>query len=434
MLLAALLCAAAALGGPRAARAQTLSYERERGIAMLEVIKSDIKKNYYDPNFHGIDLDARFKAAAEKIKQANSVGQVQAIIAQVLVDFDDSHLFFIAPGKASRTEYGWQMQMVGDKCYVSAVQPKSDAEAQGLAPGDEVYSLDGYEPTRDNLWKMKYFYYSLRPRPVVKLVVVKPDGKRRELEVKSKITEGRVIRGNVESKDFGDFEREAEEAAHLNRHRFYDGIPDLYVWKMPEFNLAEADVDAIMDRARKRKSLILDLRGNPGGYIKTLARLIGNVFDHDVKIGDKKGRKEMKPDVAKTRGGDAVFKGQLIVLVDSNSASSAEIFARVVQLEKRGTVLGDRSAGAVMEAIQYPHEVGVDIVAFYGASITMADLTMADGKSLEKVGVTPDEVLLPTASDMAAGRDPVLARAAALAGAKLDAEAAGKLFPVEWRK
>jgi carboxyl-terminal processing protease len=433
MLLAALLCAAG-FAAPRAARAQTLSYERDRGVAMLEVIKSDIRKNYYDPNFHGVDLDARFKAAAEKIKQSNSVGQIQSIIAQVLVDFDDSHLFFLPPGKAARTEYGWQMQMIGDKCYVSAVQPKSDAEAQGLAPGDEVYSLDGYEPTRDNLWKMKYFYYSLRPKPVVKLVVVKPDGKRRELEVKSKITEGRVIRGNVPGTDFGEFEREAEENARLNRHRFYDGVPDLYIWKMPEFNLPEAEVDSVMDRARKRKALILDLRGNPGGYVKTLARLIGNVFDHDVKIGEKKGRKEMKPDVAKTRGGDAVFKGQLIVLVDSNSGSSAEIFARVVQLEKRGTVLGDRSAGAVMESIQYPHEVGVDIIAFYGASITIADLTMADGKSLEKVGVAPDELLLPSAADMAAGRDPVLARAAALAGAKLDAETAGKLFPVEWRK
>jgi len=60
---------------------QTIGFERERGRQMLSVIKEDIKKNYYDPKFHGIDLDARFKAAEEKIKQANSVGQVQAIIA-----------------------------------------------------------------------------------------------------------------------------------------------------------------------------------------------------------------------------------------------------------------------------------------------------------------------------------------------------------------
>ena len=72
--------------------AQTIGFERERGREMLGVIKSDIKKNYYDPSFHGIDIEGRFRVADERIKQATSVGQIQAIMAQVLVDFDDSHL------------------------------------------------------------------------------------------------------------------------------------------------------------------------------------------------------------------------------------------------------------------------------------------------------------------------------------------------------
>ncbi|MFY9607231.1 MAG: hypothetical protein WAU45_01290, partial [Blastocatellia bacterium] len=63
-----------------------------------------------------------------------------------------------------------------------------------------------------------------------------------------------------------------------------------------------------------------------------------------------------------------------------------------------------------------------------------ADLIMSDGRSLERIGVTPDETLLPTAADIAAKRDPVLARAADVVGFQLSPEKAGGLFPIEWRK
>jgi len=59
---------------------------------------------------------------------------------------------------------------------------------------------------------------------------------------------------------------------------------------------------------------------------------------------------------------------------------------------------------------------------------------MADGKSLERVGVTPDEFLLPTMEDLASERDPVMARAAALVGVEIGPKEAGSLFPIEWQK
>jgi C-terminal processing protease CtpA/Prc len=378
-------------------------------------------------------LDARFKTADEKIEQATSVGHVFGIVAQVLIDFEDSHLFFIPPARANTTDYGWRMQIVGAKCYVSAVKPGSDAEAKGLKPGDLIKSVDGFVPSRENLWKLKYLFYALRPQPGIRVLAQSPDGVERTLDVMAKVKIGKRridLTGADGANDIWDLIREGENEDRIRRHRYYELGNDAMIWKMPQFDLEARQVDDLMGKAKKRKALILDLRGNPGGAEETLKYLLGYFFNG--KIGDIKGRKETKPLMAKSR--DDRFEGKLVVLIDSESGSSAEIFARMVQLEKFGTVIGDRSSGKVMRAKGYSFKMGVDTVVFYEASITDADLLMTDGKSLEHLGVTPDEVALPTAEDLAAKRDPVLTRAAALVGVKLEPEKAGGLFPLEWRK
>jgi len=424
------------MGMLQAAIAQSLnSVDRDRGRTMLQTIKNEIKKNYYDPTFRGIDLEARFKAAGEKLDRANSFGQVLGIVAQVLIDFEDSHLFFIPPQHANTTDYGWQMQMIGDKCYISAVKPGSDAEAKGLKPGDLVKEVDTFTPVRENLWKLKYLYYTLRPRPGMRILVRSADGADRQVDVLAKIRQGKRsidLTGSNGGSDIWDLIREGENEDRLRRHRYYEIGDELLIWKMPQFDLDAQGVNDMMARAKKRKALILDLRGNPGGAEETLKNLLGYFVDHDVKIGDVRRRKETKPLMVKARGDG--FKGRLVVLIDSESGSSAEIFARMIQLEKAGAVIGDRSAGAVMRAKGYSFQIGADTVIFYGASITDADLIMSDGKSLERTGVTPDELLLPTAADLAARRDSALSRAAALVGVKLDPEKADLIFPVEWRK
>ncbi|HKY27911.1 MAG TPA: S41 family peptidase [Pyrinomonadaceae bacterium] len=411
-------------------------FDKDRARTMLNAIKSDLKKHYYDPNFHGMDVDGRFKQAEEKIKVATSLGQIFGIIAQAMIELNDSHTYFVPPDRSYTTEYGWNMQMIGSKCYVVAVKPGSDAEAKGLKEGDEIFSIDGFEPTRENLWKIQYTYQALRPKPGMRLVVIKPDGKEHELDVMAKVKQGkRVLDLTMSStaQDIFDLIRQAENEERLHRHRYYEVGEDLLIWKMPAFDLDESKVDDIMGKAKKRKVLILDMRGNGGGYEITLLRMMSNVFDRDVKLGDVKRRKETKPLEAKSRGNN-IFPGKLIVLIDSRSGSAAELFARVVQLEKRGTVIGDVSAGAVMRSKFYDHEAGMDTVVFYGASITDADIIMTDGKSLERVGVVPDELKLPKPAELAAKLDPVLAYAASLAGVTISPEKAGGLFPIEWRK
>lgn len=435
-LLLAALCLLGVCGATRKAGAQTLDSYRDQGQIMLDVIKADIKKNYYDPTFHGVDIDAAFKEAGEQLKQAKSLGQINGIIGQAVMKLNDSHTFFIPPRTPLRIDHGWQMQMIGDKCYVVAVKPGSDAEAKGLRPGDRILTLEGYAFTRADLWKLQYVLYFLSPRQGMKVYVEKPDGKRVPLQIAAQVKEGKRIidlRGVNVSNDLGDLIREAETEARLHEHRYYELESGHFIWKMPAFDLSTRKVDDLMEKVRKHKALILDLRGNGGGSEETMLRLIGNLFDHDVTVGEMKRRKETKPLVAKTRG-ESAFKGELVVLVDSDSGSAAELLARVVQLEKRGKVIGDRTSGLVMRSRYFEHEVGTGYIVPYGLSLTDADIIMSDGQSLEHKGVTPDELLLPTATEMAAQQDPVMVRAGELVGLKMSPEKAGSLFPVQWRK
>jgi carboxyl-terminal processing protease len=184
-------------------------------------------------------------------------------------------------------------------------------------------------------------------------------------------------------------------------------------------------VDEMINKARDYKTLVLDLRGNGGGAVVALRELVSRCFDREVLVATVQQRGRIEREVAKpARRG---FTGAMIVLVDSQSASASEMLARIVQLEKRGTVIGDRTAGAVMTSRIIPHKIGV-LGLFYANSITIGDVRMSDGGSLEHVGVEPDELMLPTPADLAAGRDPVLARAIALAGGQLTPEEAGVLF------
>jgi carboxyl-terminal processing protease len=394
--------------------------DRDRGLEMLEKIEEDLSDNYYDPKFHGMDVDARFKIAKERIKNAVSNGEIFSVIAQVLVELDDSHTYFLPPNRVLRVDYGWRMQVIGDKCYVTAVKPGSDAQSKGLKVGDEIYSIDGYEPSRSNLWKMEYSYYLLKPRPGMRVVVQDPDGQQRELILAAKVLANRDI-PFLPKRD------------PTHEPRYYEMGDDLIICKLPTFEIGEKDVDEMMTHIGQHKALVLDLRGNGGGSEAALLRLLGYFFDHDIKIGELQQRKKTRSLNAKTRG-DKVFKGRLVVLVDSKSGSASELFTRVIQLEQRGPVLGDRTAGAVMRGRFFSHafEHGPDewiSFSLYGAVITVANLVMTDGKSLEKVGIVPDELLLPTRADLFAQRDPVLARAAALVGVQLDAKKAGTLFP-----
>lgn len=405
--------------------------DRMRGRTMLKVIKKELQKHYYDPTFNGLDLEGRFLKAEQAIEQATSLGHMFGIIAQAVLDLNDSHTRFVPPGRVAKFEYGWRMRVIGETPYILAVKPGSDAAAKGLQVGDAVLSVDGNAPNRQNTQVFRYRYYLVRPAAAMRLVVQSPNGQPRQLDVATRIEQGKRVIDLTEGEDIWEILRRLEN--QTEEHRFAESADkSILIWNIPTFLSDEAELKRIAGRLLKYKSVVLDLRGNSGGYLDSVSRLLGYFFDHDVTIAQPRGReKNMKPIVAKKQGQKA-FTGKLVVVVDSDSGSGAELFARVIQLEKRGTVIGDRTAGAVMLARSYSKEMGGDNIVIYGISIAESELIMADGNSLEKVGVVPDVIALPTGADLAAGADPVLTRAVALVGALIPPVEAGKLFPYKW--
>jgi C-terminal processing protease CtpA/Prc len=401
----------------------------QNGHAILQQAHDEVKKNYYDPTYHGIDLEATYKRFDERMNSAQSINETFRVVAAFLAELHDSHTRFQPPLRQNRSTFGYETEMVGDRCFVTRVRPGTDAAAK-LHVGDQVIALDHFNVARADYENMHYFLQILSPAPVEVLALQTPTGVQREETLQAHIRMGKKQLGGDDNSDFWQQVREEENEDDLDRSR-YTEAGDVLIWKMPTFEVDQQDFSSVLSKARKHSALVVDLRGNRGGYEDTVKAMLAQFFDHDVDFATRVARKDKKPILIKVKG-YTPYTGKLVVLIDSKSASAAELFARVIQLEKRGQVIGDQSAGLVMESRTFEDSLGFDTKTFYGFSITSANLVMKDGNSLEHTGVTPDELMIPTAQNIADGKDPVLAHAVQSLGGTLDPASAGKLFPYEW--
>jgi C-terminal processing protease CtpA/Prc len=410
--------------------------DRSRGHRMLRQVREQLEKYYYDTTYHGVDIEKTYAQADSAIDAVGSLPEITGAIAEFLANLKDSHTWFYPPGYDMTVVYGWDLQVVGEACYVVAVKRGSDAEKKGLEVGDRVIAVDGIRPTRENFWIVNYVYHDLSPRPGARLVVEHPNGEQHELTILSEITRGSPVvdRVDLEQRRFRE-EQWRRTSSHPNHHRktFGDSV---MVWRMHSFafgdgpDYADELIDQYMAEARKHRYLILDLRGNSGGAVVTERRLLGHFFGSHIPLGTDV-RRDTTVQLTLEPVGAAPYEGEVSVLIDSRSASASEITARILQLTGRATIVGDRSEGAVMTALGLSLQLGSifeERRLEFGMSVTVSDILMPDGKSLENTGVIPNIAVLPTAADLAAERDPALAFALELAGVKIDAREAAKIF------
>ena len=398
---------------------------RIRGLNILEQVNQVLSQKYYDESFRGINMKERFKTAEETIKKQDKNWQIYRTIAQVLIDLQDSHTTFLPPDRKYRVEYGFSNIIIGDQCYVVDVKKGSDADKKGLKAGDKIVSIGDIPVSRSSLWVINYLIYGLDPQEQLKLKTVTADGKTNDIAVASRF---------LSPKERSDERKKRKKDEQSKPFICRTLGTDVTACKLRTFEVEKEAIDRMMKEVGAGKKLILDLRGNGGGYVETMKHFTGKFFSEDVVIGTEISRG--KKTVQQTNGsGDKAYRGDLLVLINSESASASEVFARVIQIEKRGIVVGDTSVGAVMTSIGYGIET-----ALYGKtigthqpyqvsfmSVSVGDLIMKDGNRLEGIGVSPDKPVGPSPQALFSRADPILAYAAELMGSPITAEKAGEM-------
>ncbi len=130
-------------------------------------------------------------------------------------------------------------------------------------------------------------------------------------------------------------------------------------------------------KSKGMNSLILDLRGNSGGYLDQAIRLSNEFLPADkliVYTEDRAGNQQRE-----YSDGDGRYQHlPLVVLLDEGSASSSEIFAGAVQDNDRGTIIGRRSFGKGLVQEQIPYSDGSAI------RLTVARYYTPTGRSIQK--------------------------------------------------
>jgi C-terminal processing protease CtpA/Prc len=150
------------------------------------------------------------------------------------------------------------------------------------------------------------------------------------------------------------------------------------------------------------KKMIVDLRGNSGGYLHEVKQALALFFPPKTIIGYSVER-DLGENPHSVGTAD-FYKGDITVLINEKSYSGAEIFAATIQENERGLIVGQKSSGVVLEGItkSLPNNLRL--------YVAIRDYKTARGSRLEAVGVTPDKIVSPTVEDFRQSRDPALER------------------------
>ncbi len=244
---------------------------------------------------------------------------------------------------------------------ISGVIKNSPAEEAELRANDLIYEVDGKST------------YGMSLTEAVAMIKG-PEGTDVQLtlirEGESDYLELTLTRQRVESPTV-EFSMEEDDMAYIQVTEFDDVTVDQF---------AEA---LAMARGSGAKGIILDLRGNPGGNLSTVVEMCQMILPEGMIVytEDKNGRREeYKSD------GSRELELPLVVLVDMNSASAAEIMAGAIKDYGTGTLVGTTTFGKGIVQQIMPFRDGSAV------KLTISAYYTPSGKNIHGTGIEPDVV------------------------------------------
>ena len=279
---------------------------------------------------------------------------------------------------------------LGPDCRLVVVAPiaGAPADAAGIRPGDVIAAIDGTSVNGLTVDTALARVRGPKGAPVTLSVI---RGAAAPIEIR--IVRAVIVQQEVVAKDLA-----GGTIGYLDLTGFSD-------------HAIQQFADALTADVRKGQTkIILDLRGNPGGFV-TAARAIASQFIGTGPIYFQQDAQGTDLEVDAAPGGVATDpRIKVVVLIDKNSASASEIVAGALQDTKRATLVGQTSygKGTIQQWQPLENDMG-------GFKLTIAKWLTPDKRWINGTGLTPD-VPVAVPANAPVGSDPVLDRAIELLG------------------
>lgn len=347
-----------------------------------------MKEHYVLTEHKGIDFDALYEKYLPRFEEANKHhDEVENYLvwSQFCAEFYDGHVYFVPNSEKTMDEgtariagndYGLSIMTLSSGDYVAVnVDEESEAYAAGIHNGTVITAWDG-EAIEDVIGKIEYVYF---PSPdkdneafystllvagvggeQVTISYVDDDGKNRDVTVSNS---GCFDERMIETLDIIDQGLEAGNMSFTEMDdetvvlRIKSMMFDTNSAKQEDFSGMQNEVreNLLTYKAQGKTRLIVDLRCNGGGHglmVKALAELLASEGEHfysyDGLWDDSIGNYAVDPETGKYLKGEGVFymgediwsQGQIIFLVNGQSASAADHFPALLRGQDNVTVMG----------------------------------------------------------------------------------------------